>query len=166
VDVKFLPKLGRENKRYYQFTAIDDCTRYRVLQIYSHNSAKSAVDFIERVRQKLPFAIQEIQTDNGSEFGTSFTWHLNDLGITHRRIAPGCPEQNGKVERSHRTDQEEFYRDRQFRDEQELKRRLEDWEREYNFERPHMGLGGIPPAERMHQKIRAKNFTRPVQKVA
>jgi|SRR6266571_8792278 len=73
LDVKFLPKLGREHKRYYQFTAIDACTRYRVLQIDSHNSAKSAVDFIERVRQKLPCAIKEIQTDHGSEFGARFS---------------------------------------------------------------------------------------------
>ncbi len=139
LDVKFLPKLGRDHKRYDQFTAIDACTRYRVLQIDSHNSATSAVDFIERVRQKLPCAIKELQTDHGSEFGTPFTWHVNDLGMTHRRIAPGCPEQNGKVERSHRTDEEELYRQHQFQDEQELKTRLEAWEREYHVERPHMG---------------------------
>ena len=158
VGCEVFAKAGTGTQADYQFTAIDACTRYRVLQIYSHNSAKSAVDFIERVRQKLPCVIKEIQTDHGSEFGTRFTWHLNDLGITHRRIAPGCPEQNGKVERSHRTDEEEFYRQHQFQDEQELKTRLEAWEREYNFERPHMGLGGIPPAQRMHQKLLGKNL--------
>src|SRR5256885_12954351 len=55
-------------------------------------------------------AIQRIQTDHGSEFGTDFTWHLQDVGILHRRIPRGCPESNGKVERSHRTDADEFYR--------------------------------------------------------
>src|SRR5262249_23513021 len=50
------------------------------------------------------------KTDNGSEWGTDFTWHLHDLGIAHKHIPPGCPESNGKVERSHRTDEDEFYR--------------------------------------------------------
>ena len=60
-------------------------------------------------------AIQRIQTDHGSEFGTDFTWHLQDVGILHRRIPRGCPESNGKVERSHRTDADEFYRRAQFK---------------------------------------------------
>ena len=49
-------------------------------------------------------AVQWVQTDHGSEFGTDFTWHLRDLGIAHKHIPPGCPEVNSKVERSHRTD--------------------------------------------------------------
>ena len=65
-------------------------------------------------------AIQRVQTDHGNEFGTDFTWHLRDLGIAHRRIPPGCPEVNGKVERSHRTDGEEFYRRTIFRTPGEL----------------------------------------------
>jgi hypothetical protein len=65
------------------------------------------VDFIEQVRHALPVAIQRIQTDHGSEFGTDLTWHLHDLGIMHKRIPPGCPEANGNVERSHRTDEDE-----------------------------------------------------------
>src|ERR1700736_6422235 len=70
VDVKHL-KLGR--RRFYQFTAIDEATRYRVLRVYAHNSIKSATDFVEEVRRRLPVAIQRIQTDHGSEFGTDFT---------------------------------------------------------------------------------------------
>ncbi len=107
VDVKHL-KVGA--RPLYQFTAIDEATRYRVLKIYAHNSIRSAIAFIEEVRQRLPVAIQRIQTDHGSEFGTDFTWHLRDLGIGHRQIPRGCPESNGKVERSHRTDEDEFYR--------------------------------------------------------
>jgi transposase InsO family protein len=70
---------------------------------------------MDEVRQRLPRAIQRVQTDNGNEFGTDFTWNLRDLGIEHRHILPGCPEVNGKVERSHRTDGEEFYRRTTFR---------------------------------------------------
>jgi len=146
VDVKHLKT---RSGRLYQFTAIDEATRYRVLKIYDHNSIQSAIAFIEEVRQALPVALQRIQTDHGSEFGTDFTWHLHDLGIAHRRIPPGCPEANGKVERSHRTDEDEFYRRVTFRTRQELVQKLRAWEHEYNHRRLHMGLGGKTPAERL-----------------
>lgn len=58
--------------------------------------------------QTLPFAIKQTQTDNGSEFASTFTWHLADLDIERRKIRPGAPEENGKVERSRKTDQQEF----------------------------------------------------------
>jgi transposase InsO family protein len=146
VDVKHL-KL--EHRRRYQFTAIDEATRFRVLKLYDHSTIQSAVDFVEQLRRTLPVAIQRIQTDHGSEFGTDFTWHLHDLGIAHKRIPPGCPEANGKVERSHRTDEDEFYRRTHFRTRQELARKLREWEWEYNHRRLHLGLGGKTPAERL-----------------
>jgi transposase InsO family protein len=146
VDVKHL-KL--EQGRLYQFTAIDEATRFRVLKIYDHSTLQSAVAFIDEVRRALPMAIQRIQTDHGSEFGTDFTWHLHDLGIAHKRIPPGCPEVNGKVERSHRTDADEFYRRARFRTRKELHRKLREWEWEYNHRRLHLGLGGKTPAERL-----------------
>src|SRR4029450_11734353 len=107
VDVKHLTM---RSGRLYQFTAIDEATRYRVLKIYDHNSIQSAIHFINEVRSAFPAAIRGIETDTGSEWGTDFTWHLHDLGIAHKHIPPGCPESNGKVERSHRTDEDEFYR--------------------------------------------------------
>jgi hypothetical protein len=58
--------------------------------------------------------VKQIQTDNGTEFGEPFTWHLADLGISHRKTKIRSPEENGKVERSHRTDEEEFYRTHRF----------------------------------------------------
>jgi transposase InsO family protein len=146
VDVKHL-KLG--SRRFYQFTAIDEATRYRVLRVYAHNSIRSATDFIDELRRRLPMAIQRIQTDHGSEFGTDFTWHLRDLGLTHRQIPRGCPESNGKVERSHRTDAEEFYRRTVLRSPAELARKLRQWEYEYNHRRPHLALRGSTPAERL-----------------
>ena len=146
VDVKHL-KLG--SGRLYQFTAIDEATRYRVLRLYDHNSVKSATAFIDEVRQRLAVAIQRIKTDHGSEFGTDFTWHLHDLGISHRPISRGSPESNGKVERSHRTDEEEFYRRVTFRSPQDLAQKLRAWEHEYNHRRLHLALGGKTPAERL-----------------
>ena len=71
---------------------------------------KTAIAFIDQVLSKLPFAVERVQTDNGSEFGASFHWHLLDKGIDHVKIRPRTPRLNGKVERSHRIDSEEFYR--------------------------------------------------------
>lgn len=146
VDVKHL-KLGA--RRLYQFTAVDEATRYRVLKIYAHNSIKSAIAFVEEVRRRLPVAIQRIQTDHGSEFGTDFTWRLHDLGILHRQIPRGSPETDGKVERSHRTDEDEFYRQGTFRTLQQLVKQLRGWEHEYNHRHLHLALGRKTPAERL-----------------
>ncbi len=110
VDVKFLKEVPGERKRYYQYTAIDDCTRVRVLRIYDRNNQSIAIKFIDFVLSKLPFKVDCIQTDNGAEFQQLFRWHIEDKGIKHRYIKPRTPRLNGKVERSHRIDGEEFYR--------------------------------------------------------
>src|SRR5579864_4535929 len=107
------------------------------------------LDFVKAIQERLPAAIQRIRTDNDSSFGAEFTWHLHDLGIEHRRNPPGCPEANGKVERSHRTDEDEFYRRFTFSSAQDLRRFLREWEREYNHGHPHDALRGKTPAERL-----------------
>src|SRR5262245_48974956 len=101
VDVKHLKA---QSGRLYQFTAIDEATRDRGLKIYDHNPIQSTIHFINEVRQAFPAAIRRVPKDNGSEWGTDFTWHLHDLGITHTHIPRGCPESNGKGERSPRAD--------------------------------------------------------------
>lgn len=96
-----------------------------------------------------PMAIQRIQTDHGSEFGTDFTWHLPDLGIGHKRVPPGCPGVHATVERNHRTDEDGFCRRGRFRTRRELLRKLRGWEWEYNHRRLHLGIGGQTHAERL-----------------
>lgn len=154
VDVKFLDNLSFSGKRYYQFTAIDDCTRYRVMRIYDHNTVENATDFINRLKQSLPFAIKQIQTDNGSEFSEAFSWHLEDLGISHRKTKVCSPEENGKVERSHRTDEEEFYGINRFVSIRHMKYLLREWEKEYNTKRQHMALGGKTPSQYLDEKLK------------
>jgi transposase InsO family protein len=154
IDAKFLENISDLGKRYYQFTVIDDCTRYRILRNYDHNTVKNAVDFVQEVRKALPFAIKQIQTDNGKEFSDQFSWYLEDLGIEHRRTKVRSPEENGKVERSHRTDEEEFYRTKKFVSIQHCIRLLRDWEREYNEQRPHMALRGKTPQEYLTEKLK------------
>ena len=64
----------------------------------------TAVDFIDEVIPRLPFRVQVVQTDNGSELQSKFYWHLDELDIRHVYIRPRTPRLNGKVGRSHRTD--------------------------------------------------------------
>ena len=110
IDVKFVAPLKGSRKKHYQFTAIDDCTRIRVLRIYDRLNQTTAIRFVDYVLEKLPFGVEVIQTDNGSEFGSRFHYHVLDAGVGHVYIKPATPRLNGKVERSHRIDQEEFYR--------------------------------------------------------
>ncbi|WP_240797980.1 DDE-type integrase/transposase/recombinase [Streptomyces sp. F001] len=100
---------GGRNK-YFQFTAIDDCTRLRVLRIHSTLNQATAIQFLDYVLPRLPFQVEVIQSDNGAEFRSAFHWHVLDKGIAHTSIKPRTPRLNGKVERSHRIDAEAFYR--------------------------------------------------------
>src|SRR5215472_10393667 len=89
VDVKFIAPLSSSSKKkYYQFTAIDDCTRLRVLRIYDRLNQKTAIQFADFLLDKFPFRVEVIPTDNGSEFQTAFHWHLADRGIRHVYISP------------------------------------------------------------------------------
>ena len=144
VDVKFIAPLKGSRKKHYQFTAIDDCTRIRVLRIYDRLNQQTAIRFLDYVLEKLPFKVEVIQTDNGTEFGSQFHYHVLDRGIGHIYIKPATPRLNGKVERSHRIDAEEFYRmlDGVVIDDTGLFNvRLKEWEDFYNFHRPHGALG-------------------------
>ena len=97
----------------YQYTAIDDCTRIRVLADYPRRSAANSLLFLERAIEEFPFPIQAIQTDRGREFfAYSFQEKLMEYAIKFRPVRPASPHLNGKVERSQRTDLDEFYRDR------------------------------------------------------
>jgi len=159
VDVKFITPIGGTGKRFYQFTAIDDCTRLRVLRVYPRCNQKTAIQFLDYLLAKLPFQVEVIQTDNGAEFQSQIHYHVLDRGIRHVYIEPATPRLNGKVERSHRIDNEEFHRmldgvvidnARLFND------KLQEWEDFYNFNRPHGGLDGQTPNERLKQKTRTR----------
>ena len=155
IDVKFIEPVGGSRKKHYQFTAIDDCTRLRVLRIYPRNNQATAIDFVDHVLERLPFPVECVQTDNGAELQSGFAWHLRDLGIRHVYIKPATPRLNGKVEGSHRIDNDEFYRmlDGVLIDDTGLfNEKLQEWEHFYNFHRPHGGLGGQTPYERLRQK--------------
>jgi len=155
VDVKFLSfqsKNGASLKRY-QYTAIDDATRIRALKVYSRHNQANAIDFVDYVTEKFPFRIQCIRTDRGHEFQAKFHWHVEDRGIRHAYIKPRTPQLNGKVERSHRSDQEEFYQLLDYTDDVDLKHKLAEWEKFYNFSRPHGAFNGKTPYEALREKL-------------
>jgi transposase InsO family protein len=158
VDVKFITPVGAAGKKFYQFTAIDDCTRIRVLRAYPRCNQKTAIQFLDYLLARLPFRVDVIQTDNGGEFGTQFHYHVLDRGISHVYIRPATPRLNGKVERSHRIDEEEFYRMLEgivIDDTELFNDKLQEWENFYNFNRPHGALDGQTPYERLKQKTQS-----------
>lgn len=126
-------------RRFYHCTAIDDCTSLGILRIYPRSGQKTAIQFFDYVASRLPFMIEQVQTDNGAEFQSGFHWHLLDRGIGHRYIRPAFPRLNGKVERSHRIDAEEFCRllDGAVIDDAGLfNDKLREWEDYYNYPTP------------------------------
>jgi len=155
VDVKFLTlKTGDDRKiRRYQFTAIDDATRVRALKIYERHNQKSAIDFIDYIVEKFPFRIHTVRTDRGHEWQAQFHWHVEDKGIRHVYIKPRSPQLNGKVERSHRTDQEEFYQLLTYTDDVDLNKKLATWENFYNLNRPHGAHNGKTPYEALRHML-------------
>jgi transposase InsO family protein len=156
VDVKFLTLARKKGApvRRYQYTAIDDATRVRALKIYRRHTQANAIDFINYVVERFPFRIRTIRTDRGHEFQALFHWHVADLGMEHVYIKPRTPQLNGKVERSHRTDKDEFYQLLTYRDDVDLEKKLAVWERFYNYDRPHGAHHGRTPYEALREKLR------------
>jgi len=133
----------------YQYTAVDDCTRWRVLAIYGRRSSGNTLKFLERVVEEMPFPIQHVQTDRGTEFfAERVQRHLKSEFIKFRPTPPRSPHLNGKVERSQSTDRAEFWSQHE-PTEADLEARLEEWQFDYNWRRPHGALGGRTPAQRL-----------------
>ncbi|MDA9563544.1 IS481 family transposase [Flavobacteriales bacterium] len=156
IDVKFLIFCNNKGEkiRRFQYTAIDDCTRIRALKVYDRHTQVNAIKFLDYVVEKFPFRINTIQTDNGHEFQSRFHWYVQDCGMYHRYIKPGKPQHNGKVERSYLIDKREFYQLLDYKDDVDLKKKLNDWEQFYNFDRPHGAFNGKTPHETLKTKLK------------
>ena len=137
----------------YQYTAIDDCTRYRVLALYTKRTAANTLIFLDKVLEETPFPIQRIQTDRGREFfAEKVQDRLMDCCIKFRPNKPGAPHLNGKVERSQKTDKEEFYPTVDL-ESPDLEDQLQLWQHQYNWDRPHGSLKGKTPMDKFHELI-------------
>ena len=144
IDTKHLTVY--QGRKFYQFTAIDVLTKLRVLWVTTHISSAAAKKFLKICVKEFPFTIENIQTDNGSEFHKHFDEFCKQLTIPHYYIEAYSPKQNSYVERSHLTDELEFYRQGNMRTTAELLLPLiKTWERKYNHERPHQSLNYLTP---------------------
>ena len=147
IDVKFVPAaclVGEaKGKRFYQYTAIDEFSRFRYLEAFEEQSTYSSAIFLEHMLKAFPFPVECVQTDNGFEFTkrfggsapddlTLFEAHLKQRGIRHKLIRPYTPRHNGKVERSHRKDNEYFYASHSFYSFEDFKAQLAIHSRKYN----------------------------------
>lgn len=146
IDVKFVPKacmVGQEEgAQWYQYTFLDEFSRFRYLEAFREHSTYSSAVFLRHVVEKFPFAIECVQTDNGPEFTnrlissnrrpTLFEKTLAELGIRHKLIRPYTPRHNGKIERSHRKDNEEFYASHKFFSFDDFASQLAVRQRQYN----------------------------------
>ena len=147
IDVKVVPSVcmvGQEKAtQWFQYTFIDEYSRFRYLEAFEEHSTYSSAVFLRHVVERFPYAIECIQTDNGTEFTkrllpkggntpTLFEAELARLGIRHKLICPYTPRHNGKVERSHRKDNEEFYASHRFYSFDDFRNQLAIRERSYN----------------------------------
>lgn len=153
MDVKVVPRECKEgefkDEKDFQYTIIDEATRERFIYPYKEQSTYSTIDFLKRAFIYFGYLPAIIQTDNGTEFTTpkiaksttisAVDKFLNKYGITHKLIRPHTPRHNGKVERSHRSDQESFYNYLTYSTYEELKEKMAAWLNRYN-NRPHSSL--------------------------
>ena len=149
IDVKVVPKIcitGKvrdEGLKLYQYTTIDECTRFRYLEGFDEQSTYSSMLFLQHLIKRFPFTIRKVQTDNGVEFTKRFTKdpendetlfekELRRHGIEHQKIRPYTPRHNGKVERSHRKDNRYFYAKHTFYSLDDFNQQLKEHTRRYN----------------------------------
>lgn len=144
IDTKFL-----EGRKRFQYTAIDVVTKWRYARVYSKLNQGNTLDLLSKLDKLVPFKILRIQTDNRLEFQSEVVKYLESKGVAHQYTQIHTPDQNGVVERCHRTDEEEFYQQTETRDLtlEELNCELELWIRYYNEERLHFSLNFDTPRE-------------------
>lgn len=134
-------------KRYI-LTAIDVHSKIAFARMYAGKGAKNTTDFLKRVHYLLEAKIENIQTDNGSEFAGDFRRAAQELGLNHYFSRVKTPTDNPVDERFNRTLQEEFIAlGNMTTDCQTFNRELTEWLIEYNFKRPHQALDYETPVE-------------------
>ena len=148
-----------DGEKFYQYTAIDEYSRLRYTWFTNAYDTYASSEFARRLVKYFPFKIKTIQTDNGFEFTNRLSWKafvkdkktmfentLEELGLEYKVIKPHTPKQNGRVERSHRKDQERFYYKRVFYNLDDLRNQGKEWRKEYN-NFPMRPLGWLSPRE-------------------
>ena len=134
-------------KRYI-LTGIDVHSKIAFARMYRSKHSKHAADFLKRIHYLFNARIENLQTDNGSEFAKEFRTAAVSLSLPHYFSRPKTPTDNPFDERFNRTLDEEFIQlGNMTTDCAVFNRKLTDWLIEYNFKRPHQTLGYEVPVE-------------------
>lgn len=145
IDLKVLNSLGRT---FYQFTAIDTCTKIKFLKIYQSKRAFCGKTFMQELIKFYPFRIRHINSDNGGEFLAEAHEYLEQQKITHYFSRPQTPKDNPMVERTIESDEYEFWSWGNLATTiKELDQQACYWMDKFNFYRPHQALGYLTPME-------------------
>lgn len=166
IDVKYVPSYCVVNgKKYYQYTAVDECSRWTYREMYEEHSTYSSKDFLEKLVRHAPFPIREVQTDNGMEFTnrlvvvksrhlTLFEGALLEMGIIYHRIQIATPRHNGKVERQHRIDEARFYKHMKMYNLEDGRRQLAVYQRKSNnYMKTCLGMKTPNQMVKMYQAV-------------
>jgi len=149
MEVDTIVRFINGTKRYI-LTAVDTQRRFAFAGAYTSHSSLSAKDFLHKLIEVSPFDINEIQTDNGSEFADHFHKACDELNIVHYHTYPRTPKMNAHIERFNRTISEDFISPNRMLLATNLhvfNEKLVDWLLWYNSKRPHQSLGMLSPLQ-------------------
>jgi len=140
-------------KRYI-LTGVDHASKLGYARMYKNKSSRSAADFLYRLRYLVGQPIENLQTDNGSEFAWEFERASAKLGIQRYFSRVKTPKDNPEIERFNQTlEYEWLYNSNLSLDPEEFNPRLTEWLIEYNFNRPHQSLGYLAPIEYIERAL-------------
>ncbi len=151
------------SRKVFTYNAIDDCTRVVLSQTYDQHNEVATMQFIDYIIGKAAYPIKAIRTDQWFEFGKKVTKHLQDKWIEHIKNPAYTPENNGKVERYHRTWKFEYVCWRPYtRTLDEINYNNQLWLHYYNYERRHtwLGMNGLTPIQKLKQSIKELYYFR------
>lgn len=150
MDTKHVtPELSGLPFTVYEYAAIDIVSRYKVAVLLPEIDSESSSLALEFFLKWFPFKVLYVQTDNGLEYQRTFETTCLKHGINHYLIHKNSPNENAVIERSFRTDQDEFYYWLEKEPEHigELNKWLQKFINQYNIVRPHQALNYITPFE-------------------
>lgn len=143
MDVKYItPGLSGLPYTCFEYAVIDIYSRYKEAVILNHLDQDGAILALMEILNRLPFKPDFIQTDNGLEFQGRFNKYCLERGLKHHSIHKSTPNENAVIERTFRTDEEEFF----FRMEtppatyDDLQIQFADYLHWYNYKRIHLGI--------------------------
>lgn len=158
-DMKLVPRIANFEAKYgnyskykikdnfwFQQTFEDSFTRIRVIDLTKEPDSEEATEIYQQAKKEFPFTLASMNTDSGGENGKEFSQQLEKDSIIHFYSRTGTPTDNPRAERSHLTDQKEFYdQGKIYASFNKQRNSLKDWNHIYNYIRPHQALGYLTP---------------------